>query len=459
MYMYDTIAAISSAPGEGGIGIIRISGEDALSISQGIFRAKSGKNIDQYSPRTMVYGNIFSGDDVVDEALVVYMKGPNSYTKEDVVEINCHGGYVSLKRILQLVLKGGARISEPGEFTKRAFLNGRLDLSQAEAVMDVIRARTESSHKEAQKQLEGSLSGSIKDLRMKVSEILAHVTVSLDFPEEDIEEITMGVLREKTQGLVGDMEELQRTSQTGKILRDGLKTVIVGKPNVGKSSLLNAMLKEARAIVTDIAGTTRDIIEEFISIRGIPLKLIDTAGIRDTHDIVERMGVERTKSIFEQADLIILVIDSSVPLSKEDIEIMDMAKGRNCIVLINKIDLVPAVSEEEIRQHMSDKKIIRVSALESRGTEDIEDEIESMVYSGEVTQNSNVMLTNVRHIDALQKAIDSAKECLNGIDSGVPLDFVEIDLRNVWDYLGAITGETVSEDLLDVIFSQFCIGK
>lgn len=457
--MDETIAAISSAPGEGGIGIIRISGERSYDILKAIFVPSSGRAFEDYRPRTMVYGHAYDGDVALDEVLAVYMKAPHSYTKEDVVEINCHGGYISLRKILHLILKSGARLAEPGEFTKRAFLNGRLDLSQAEAVMDIIKAKTDSSHSIAQKQLEGGLSAKVRLLKESVAAILAHVEVSIDFPEEDIEEITMGVLREKTEQLIEEMQELYKTAQTGKILRDGLSTVIAGKPNVGKSSLLNALIGESRAIVTNIPGTTRDVIEEFISIKGIPLRLVDTAGIRSTEDIVEKIGVEKTRQSIETADLVMLVLDASEKLSAEDIEILKLLGDKKCIVIINKTDLEPVLEESELAGYVDGRSIIRISAAESRGIQELENEIVEMVYSGSVSYESSAIISNVRHKHALEKSISAAEECINGIDSGMPLDFVEIDLKNVWDSLGEITGETVSEDLLDVIFSKFCLGK
>ncbi|AHM57503.1 tRNA modification GTPase MnmE [Peptoclostridium acidaminophilum DSM 3953] len=457
--MDETIAAISSASGEGGIGIIRISGERAYDICKAIFVPAAGKAIEDYSPRTMMYGHVQDGDIALDEVLAVYMKAPHSYTKEDVVEINCHGGYISLRKILHLILKSGARLAEPGEFTKRAFLNGRLDLSQAEAVMDIIKAKTDSSHSIAQNQLEGGLSAKVRALKASVAAILAHVEVSIDFPEEDIEEITMGVLREKTEQLLEEMQELYKTAHTGKILRDGLSTVIAGKPNVGKSSLLNALIGESRAIVTNIPGTTRDVIEEYINIKGIPLRLVDTAGIRSTEDVVEKIGVEKTRQSIETADLVMLVLDASEKLSSEDIEILELLGDKKCIVIINKTDLAPALDEKEIASYVGGRSIIRISAAESTGIRELENEIAEMVYSGSVAYESSAIISNVRHKHAMEKAIGAAGECIKGIDSGMPLDFVEIDLKNVWDSLGEITGDTVSEDLLDVIFSQFCLGK
>ncbi|CAH2215344.1 tRNA uridine-5-carboxymethylaminomethyl(34) synthesis GTPase MnmE [Tepidibacter aestuarii] len=459
MYIDDTIAAIATAPGEGGIGIVRISGEKALDIAESIFESVNKKSIKDYNPRTLIYGNIIDDDKIIDEVLLAYMKGPHTYTREDVIEINCHGGFISVKKILELVLKKGARLSEGGEFTKRAFLNGRIDLSQAEAVMDIINAKTDLSYNVAQSQLEGSLSFKIKELRNKVTELLAHVEVAIDFPDEDVEHITYENLYNKSKELRKEIINLYETSETGKIIRDGLKTVIVGKPNVGKSSLLNAILKESRAIVTDIPGTTRDVIEEFVNINGIPLKIIDTAGIRETEDVVEKIGVQKSREFFESADLAILVLDASRKLSEEDIDILKNVKNKNTIVLINKTDLENKMDEDKIKEYVDEKRIIKISALERKGIDKLENEIADMVYKGNVSQGDSVMITNVRHKDSLEKAIKSINDAIKAIEDNMALDFIEVDLKNIWDYLGEVSGDTVSEDLLDTIFRDFCIGK
>lgn len=349
MFIDDTIAAIATAPGEGGIGIIRISGEKSLQVANDIFKSVSGKKIEEYNTRTLIYGHILDGEKTIDEVLVAYMKGPNSYTTEDVIEINCHGGFISVKKILELVLSKDVRLADQGEFTKRAFLNGRIDLAQAEAIIDVINAKTEMAHTVAQSQLEGSLSKKIKDLRFGITEMLAHITVSIDFPDEDVEHITYNTLKEKSLELQKEINKLYDTAESGKILRDGLKTVIVGKPNVGKSSLLNAVLGENRAIVTDIPGTTRDVIEEFVNIKGIPLKIVDTAGIRETEDVVEKIGVEKSKEFFNSADLSIVVLDSSRELEIEDIEILEAVQPNKTIVLLNKTDLDQVIDIEKIK--------------------------------------------------------------------------------------------------------------
>lgn len=459
MFIDDTIAAIATAPGEGGIGIIRISGEKSLQVANSIFKSISGKKIEEYNTRTLIYGHIVDNDKVIDEVLVAFMKGPNSYTTEDVIEINCHGGFISVKKILELILSKDVRLADQGEFTKRAFLNGRIDLAQAEAIIDVINAKTDMAHTVAQSQLEGSLSKKIKDLRFNVTEILAQITVSLDFPDEDVEHITYNTLKEKTIDLQKEINKLYDTSESGKILRDGLKTVIVGKPNVGKSSLLNAILGENRAIVTDIPGTTRDVIEEFVNIKGIPLKIVDTAGIRETEDVVERIGVEKSREFFSAADLSIVVLDSSRSLDPEDMEILESVQPNKTIVLLNKTDLDRVINLDKIKEYIAEENIIEISALQHEGIEKIHDKIEEMVFAGTVRNSSDLVVTNSRHKDALYKAKQSIEDALNAIESYMPLDFVEVDFKNIWDYLGYINGDTVTEDLLDTIFSNFCIGK
>ena len=459
MFIDDTIAAIATAPGEGGIGIIRISGEKSLQVAESIFKSVTGKLIKDYNTRTLIYGTIVDGEKVIDEVLVAYMKGPKSYTGEDVIEINCHGGFISVKKILELILSKDVRLADAGEFTKRAFLNGRIDLSQAEAIIDIIKAKTDKSHEVAQSQLEGLLSKKIRELRFKVTEVLAHLEVSIDFAEEDVEEITYKTLRENAEDLKNEIKKLYDTSESGKILRDGLKTVIIGKPNVGKSSLLNAILGENRAIVTDIAGTTRDVIEEFVNIKGIPLKIVDTAGIRETEDIVEKIGVEKSKESYNTADLVIMVLDSSRPLSQEDREILETLENKKTIVLLNKTDLEQQIDIDELSKYVDCSSIIKISALQYKGIEELQDKIEAMVYKGSVKNSSSLMITNSRHKDALLKAYESINDAINAIDQKMPYDFIEVDFKNIWDYLGYINGDTVKEDLLDTIFANFCIGK
>ncbi|CEQ32029.1 tRNA modification GTPase TrmE [[Clostridium] sordellii] len=459
MFIDDTIAAIATAPGEGGIGIIRISGEKSLQVANDIFKSVSGKKIEEYNTRTLIYGHVIDGEKIIDEVLVAYMKGPNSYTTEDVIEINCHGGFISVKKILELVLSKDVRLADQGEFTKRAFLNGRIDLAQAEAIIDVINAKTEMAHSVAQTQLEGALSKKIKDLRHDITEMLAHITVSIDFPDEDVEHITYNTLKERSIQLQKEINKLYDTAESGKILRDGLKTVIVGKPNVGKSSLLNAVLGENRAIVTDIPGTTRDIIEEFVNIKGIPLKIVDTAGIRETEDIVEKIGVEKSREFFNLADLSIVVLDSSRNLDKEDIEILEAVQPNKTIVLLNKTDLEQVIEIDKVKEYIDEDNIINISALQHEGIEKIHEKIEDMVFAGAVRNSSDLVVTNSRHKDALYKAKQSIADAIMAIESYMPLDFIEVDFKNIWDYLGYINGDTVTEDLLDTIFSNFCIGK
>ena len=459
MFIDDTIAAIATAPGEGGIGIIRISGSNSLQVAEEIFKSVSGKKISEYNLRSLIYGDIFDGEKRIDEVLVAYMKGPHSYTGEDVIEINCHGGFISVKKILELILTKDVRLAEAGEFTKRAFLNGRIDLSQAEAVIDVIKSKTDKAQEVAQSQLEGSLAKKIRELRNKVTEVLAQLEVSIDFSDEDVEDITYKEIGEKSLELRAEIKKLYDSAESGKILRDGLKTVIIGKPNVGKSSLLNSILGENRAIVTEIPGTTRDVIEEFVNIKGIPLKIVDTAGIRETEDIVEKIGVQKSKESIESADLVIIVLDSSKQLSDEDLEILQSAQSKKTIVLLNKIDLEQVIDESEIEKFVGKENIIKISALKNEGIEQIHDKIEAMVFTGDVKSSSSLVITNSRHKDALYKAYNSINDAIDGIMQRLPYDFIEVDFKNIWDYLGYINGDTVQEDLLDTIFSNFCIGK
>lgn len=457
----DTITAIATAPGEAGISIIRISGSNSINILNDIFISKKGVSIKEIPSRKLVYGHIVDpdSDKIVDEVLAVYMKAPYTYTTEDIVEINCHGGIVPVKRVFELILKRGARVAEPGEFTKRAFLNGRIDLAQAEAVMDIISAKTDKGFDVAFDQLEGTLSKKVNKIREKLIEVIAHVQVSIDYTEEDIQEITYDELLNQTMSIMEEINILLNTSDTGKILREGLNTAIIGKPNVGKSSLLNALLKESRAIVTDIPGTTRDIIEEYVSIKGIPLKIVDTAGIRETQDVVEKIGVERSKEFFNRADLVILVLDASEVLSKEDKEIMKYVKNKNAIILINKTDLPIALREEDIRNILPDKRIIKLSILNESGIDELEDEIVKMVYGGKVKSKDISFVTNIRHKNSLEKAFRSIQDAINATKNDFTFDLIEVDLEDCYTYLGEIIGETVSEDIIDKIFSNFCLGK
>lgn len=457
--MDETIVAISTPRGEGAIGIIRMSGEKAFEIINEIFYPKSGKDIFEYSDKQLIYGYIKSDDKVIDEVLVSLMKNPNTYTMEDIVEINCHGGSVPMRRILDLILLKDVRMAEPGEFTKRAFLNGRLDLTQAESVMDLINAKTSKGFDVAYNQLEGHLSKKIKKMRQKLEDLFARIEVGIDYPEADIKDITHEEILTISREVRESVDKLIEGSETGKIIRDGLSTVIVGKPNVGKSSLLNALLKEAKAIVTNVPGTTRDIIEEYININGIPLKIIDTAGIRETDDAVEKIGVERSKETFNKADLIILVLNNAEELSKEDKEIIQYIENRRAIVVINKTDLESKLDMNELKEHLEDQVIIKTSVANDFGIQKVEDKIAEMVYHGEIKSSSNEFVTNIRHISALKKAYRSLEDAINATSNNLGYDFIEVDLKDAYDYLGEISGETLAEDIIDKIFSQFCLGK
>lgn len=459
--MFDTIAAISTAVGEAGIGIVRLSGKDAIKIANNIFRGINNKTLLDAENRKMVYGHIIDNrnDEIIDEVLIVSMKEPHTYTRENVVEIYCHGGIIPVRKILELLLYNGARLAEPGEFTKRAFLNGRLDLSQAEAVIDIIKAKTDKSFQVSMDQLEGGLSKKVEVIRDTVLSMLAHVEVTIDFPEDDIEEVTYEELEENANRVISEIKKLLSTADRGKILRDGINTVILGKPNVGKSSLMNALLSENRAIVTDIPGTTRDIIEEHLNIDGIPLRIIDTAGIRETEDLVERIGVDRAKETIESADLIIAVFDISTDLTEEDYNIIDLIKGRKTLVLLNKTDLPKKYSEDRLRELLEGVDIISASVINEVGLDVLEDSIKEMFYSGEIELDSSVVVTNLRHKNQLEKALVNMESALNDIRAQVPLDCIEVDLRDCWENLGEILGETIGEDILDKIFAEFCIGK
>jgi tRNA modification GTPase len=454
-----TIAAISTAVGEAGIGIVRISGKRSLEIGNKVFRGKVIKELNEAHNRKLTYGYIVDNEKIIDEVLIAFMQGPSTYTREDMVEIYCHGGIISVKNILQLILNKGARLAEPGEFTKRAFLNGRLDLSQAEAVMDMIKAKTDKSFEASLDQLEGSLSKKIKEIRNILLEMIAHVEVSIDFPDQDVEEITYDELKDSANKIKEEIERLLATSDRGKILREGLNTVILGKPNVGKSSLLNAILRENRAIVTDIPGTTRDIIEEYVNIDGIPLRIIDTAGIRDTDDIVEQIGVDRAKQTVLDADLIIAVFDASRKLSDEDHQIIDLIKDKKTIVILNKTDLPSKYDEDYFKSILNDKEIIIASITSGIGLENLEKSIKNMFYDGEVQINSDTLVTNIRHKDQLIKSLDNINNAIDDINMNVPIDCIEVDLKDCWENLGEISGDTIGEDILDKIFSEFCIGK
>lgn len=454
----DTIAAIATAMTSSGIGIVRISGDEAVSITDRIFEMKNQKKLEDMPTHTIHYGHIHDGDEVIDEVMVVLMRGPKSYTREDTVEIDCHGGVYVMKRILETVIKYGARPAEPGEFTKRAFLNGRIDLSQAESVIDVINSKNEFALKSSLSQLSGSVSEKIKEIRGNVLHEIAFIESALDDPEH----ISLDGYPEKLSSIVSDVikkiDKLLANSDNGKMLKEGISTVIVGKPNAGKSSLLNFLVGEEKAIVTDIAGTTRDVLEEQINLNGILLNIIDTAGIRDTEDVVEKIGVERAKKYLNNADLVIYVVDTSTALDENDHEIMELLKDRHAIVLLNKSDLSPVTTVEDIRKHL-DKKMISISAKEQTGMDDLEETIKEMFFSGEVTFNDEVYITNIRQKTSLQEALRSLHLVLQSIADDMPEDFYSIDLMNAYEELGNIIGESVEDDLVNEIFSKFCMGK
>lgn len=458
----DTIAAISTPMGEGAISIVRLSGENAISIANRLFAGVGGKKLVDVPSHTIHYGKIVDPDtgETVEEAMVSVMKAPKTFTREDVVEINCHGGLVAVNRVLQLVLKNGARLAEPGEFTKRAFLNGRIDLSQAEAVMDLIRAKTDKAMNVAIGQMEGRLSKLVKKLRQEILEVVAHIEVNIDYPEyDDVEEMTHRMLEEKAQYIKNEIEKLLRTAHQGKILREGLSTAIIGRPNVGKSSLLNSLVQENKAIVTNIPGTTRDVIEEYVNVRGVPLRLIDTAGIRETEDIVERIGVERSRKALKEADLILLVINSSEPLSPEDEALFEAVEGMDVIVILNKWDLPHQVEMERVSELAQGAKILTTSLVTEEGMEKLEDAIAAMYFEGQMETGDLTYVSNSRHIALLNQALEAIQDVQNGIQSNTPIDIIQIDLTRTWDLLGEIIGDTVQESLLNQLFSQFCLGK
>ncbi|MBU3158978.1 tRNA uridine-5-carboxymethylaminomethyl(34) synthesis GTPase MnmE [Clostridium frigoris] len=458
MKEFDTIAAISTSIGEGGISIIRVSGDKAINIVDSIFIGKNNRKLNDFKSYTMRYGHIIDKNGIrLDEVIISYMKGPKSFTSEDTIEINCHGGIVGTNRILQEVIHGGARIAEPGEFTKRAFLNGRIDLSQAEAVMDIIRAKTELSMKSALMQSEGSISREIKNVRAKLLSVIAHIEVTVDYPEEDIEDVTAKEVREEVTLIKSEIDMLLSTADEGKILREGLSTVIVGKPNVGKSSLLNALVKEKRAIVTDVPGTTRDAIEEYISIEGIPVKIVDTAGIRETDDIVEKIGVETSKEKIDEADLVILILDSSSKISREDIEIIEYIKEKKYIVLLNKSDLGGKIEISELK-NLKSKYITNISIKTGAGLDDLKKNIKDLFFNGEI-KTEGVFVTNNRHKQSLIRAKENLEASLNALEYTSAIDLASIDIRNAWMNLGEITGEALDEDIIHKIFAEFCLGK
>lgn len=457
--MEKTIAAISTAMSASGIGIVRISGDEAMDVISRIYRSKNGKkNIREVQSHTIHYGFIYDGEDVVDEVLVMIMRGPHTYTGEDTVEIDCHGGVYAMKKVLETVLKNGAVIAEPGEFTKRAFLNGRLDLSQAEAVMDVIQARNSMALKSSVEQLKGSVQRTVKEIRSRLLYQIAYIESALDDPEHYDLEGYPQELAKIVDKEAGEITDLLKTADDGRMIQEGIKTVILGKPNAGKSSLLNFLVGEDRAIVTEIEGTTRDILEEYISLNGITLRVIDTAGIRETEDIVEKIGVGKAKQMAEDADLILYVVDSSRPLDDNDEDIIELLSGRKSIVIYNKTDLEPVVNMAKL-QERTGNPVIPVSIVEEKGIRRLEEEIKNMFFKGELSFNDEVYITNARHKAALEEARESLKLVKNSIDMGMAEDFFSIDLMNAYESLGRIVGESVGEDLVNEIFSKFCTGK
>ncbi len=452
---FDTIAAISTPLGEGAIGIVRLSGTMALDIASKVFK---GKDLLGVASHTINYGHIVDPDkdEILDEVMVSVMKAPKTFTREDVIEINTHGGIAVTNEILQLLLRQGARMAEPGEFTKRAFLNGRVDLTQAEAVMDIIRAKTDKAMNIAVKQLDGSLKHLIDNTRQEILNTLAQVEVNIDYPEyDDVEEMTTALLREKTQEFQDLLESLLRTARRGKILREGIATAIIGRPNVGKSSLLNNLLREEKAIVTDIAGTTRDIIEEYVNIKGVPLKLIDTAGIRETDDVVEKIGVERSRKALSEADLVLLVLNASEPLTEQDRALLALSEMTNRIILLNKTDLPEVIETQELPSDA-----IRISVLENQNIDQIEERINQLFFdNANIIEQDATYLSNSRHISLIEQALQALQAVNDGLEMGMPVDLLQVDMTRCWQILGEITGDAAPDELITQLFSQFCLGK
>lgn len=455
----DTIAAISTAVGEGGIAIIRVSGPDSVTEVENLFKSKT--KLSEAATHTVHYGHIVDPvtGDKLEEVLVTVMRAPRSFTTEDVVEISTHGGVIAVKRVMDLLLQQNIRLAEPGEFTKRAFLNGRIDLSQAEAVIDLIRSKSDRAFTVALKQVEGSLSRRIKDLRHTLVETLAHIEVNIDYPEHDVESLTSEFIKDKSRHVMSEIDKLLKTAEEGKILREGITTAIVGRPNVGKSSLLNTLAHDNKAIVTDIPGTTRDVIEEFVTINNIPLKLLDTAGIRETMDVVEKIGVERSRHAVSEADLILLVLNASEPLHEDELALMEQIRGRQCIVIMNKMDLPQQLDMDILRRYYPDELIVPMSVLTQEGVDRLEEAISRLFFSGKIEGGDLTYVSNVRHIALLKKAKRSLQDAYEAAEQLIPIDMIQIDVRLAWEQLGEILGEAVGDSLIDQIFSQFCLGK
>ena len=457
----DTIVAISTAPGIGGVGIIRMSGDKSFDILNKIFRPKKEENIEDIKGYTIKYGKILNPkkQEIVDEVLVSYFKAPNSYTTENVCEINSHGGIIVVKNILELCIENGARLAEAGEFTKRAFLNGRIDLSQVEAVVDIINAKTEKESKASINQLEGVLSKEIKKIKKEILNVLTDIEASIDYPEYDIEEVSNSKAMNAMDNVQNQLENLSNSFENGKILREGIKVAIIGKPNSGKSSLLNKILREERAIVTDIEGTTRDTIEEFVSIKGIPFKFIDTAGIRQADNKVEEIGIEKSKKVAKESDLIIAMFDNSKDLTKEDKEILEFIKNRRAIILLNKCDLEDKKLENEEKIKKTNKKVIKISLLSESNLSSFFEELDIMFKLNQITADNEILITNIRHKKLIENAINHTKEAKESLNIGMPIDIISINIKEILEDLSKITGENVSEDVIKEIFSKFCLGK
>ncbi|GAB1612885.1 MULTISPECIES: tRNA uridine-5-carboxymethylaminomethyl(34) synthesis GTPase MnmE [Mammaliicoccus] len=456
----DTITSISTPMGEGAIAIVRLSGPDAISIADSIYKGK--KQLSEVDSHTINYGHILDPDsgEIVEEVMAAVMRAPKTFTREDIVEINCHGGLVTVNRVLELTLSNGARMADPGEFTKRAFLHGRIDLSQAEAVMDFIRSKTERASKVALGQMEGRLSELIKGLRQSILEILAQVEVNIDYPEyDDVEEATSQFLLKEAANIEQEIDKLLKTGQQGKIMREGLSTVIVGKPNVGKSSMLNNLIQDNKAIVTEVAGTTRDVLEEYVNVRGVPLRLVDTAGIRETEDIVEKIGVERSRKALSEADLILFVLNYNESLTESDYQLFEAIKNEDFIVIINKTDLEQHLDMDELKEMIGDHPIVQTSMVEQQGIEELEQKISELFFGGQVQSQDMTYVSNSRHIALLKDAKSSINDAIHSAEEGIPIDIVQIDLIKTWELLGEVIGEEASESLIDQLFSQFCLGK
>lgn len=457
---FDTITSISTPMGEGAIGIVRLSGPQAIEIGDILYKGK--KKLSEVETHTINYGHIIDPEtnETVEEVMVSVLRAPKTFTREDIIEINCHGGILTINRILELTMTYGARMAEPGEYTKRAFLNGRIDLSQAEAVMDFIRSKTDRASKVAMNQIEGRLSNLIKKQRQSILEILAQVEVNIDYPEyDDVEDATTDFLLEQSKRIKEEINRLLETGAQGKIMREGLSTVIVGRPNVGKSSMLNNLIQDNKAIVTEVAGTTRDVLEEYVNVRGVPLRLVDTAGIRDTEDIVEKIGVERSRKALSEADLILFVLNNNEPLTEDDQTLFEVIKNEDVIVIINKTDLEQRLDVSELREMIGDMPLIQTSMLKQEGIDELEIQIKDLFFGGEVQNQDMTYVSNSRHISLLKQARQSIQDAIDAAESGIPMDMVQIDLTRTWEILGEIIGESASDELIDQLFSQFCLGK